>query len=82
MPLTGKADKQRRVSIGHKTILAVKRNLRKRAERADWLWLGSAEMPLVINSLRVRLVRRFKDAGVKFRGPSWPYEWRELFGPG
>ena len=66
--VTGKAGKQRRVSIGHKTAQAIERYLRKRAIKSDWLWLGSANKPLIINGLRMMLQRRFKDAGVRFRG--------------
>ena len=40
--VTGKASKQRRVSIGHKTAQAIERYLRKRRVKSDWLWLGSA----------------------------------------
>ena len=40
--VTGKASKQRRVSIGHKTAQAIERYLRKRSVKSDRLWLGSA----------------------------------------
>ena len=66
--VTGKASKQRRVSIGHKTAQAIERYLRRRRVQAEWLWLGSANKPLIINRLRMMLQRRFNDAGVKFRG--------------
>ena len=66
--VTGKASKQRRVSIGHKTAQAIERYLRKRPTKSDWLWLGSVNKPLALNGLRMMLGRRFKDAGVKFRG--------------
>lgn len=66
--VTGKAGKQRRVSIGHKTAEAIERYLRKRAVKSEWLWLGSAGKPLIINGLRMMLKRRFADAGVNFRG--------------
>ena len=36
--VTGKASKQRRVSIGHKTAPAIERYLRKRVVKSDWLW--------------------------------------------
>ena len=39
--VTGKASKQRRVSIGHKTAQAIERYLRKRPAKSDWLSLGS-----------------------------------------
>ena len=66
--VTGKASKQRRVSIGSKTAMAIERYLRKRGTKSDWLWLGSGSRPLNTNGLRMMLQRRFKDAGVKFRG--------------
>lgn len=66
--MTGKADKQRRVSIGHQTAQVIERYLRKREVKSDWLWLGSANSPLKLNGLRMLLVRRFRGAGVKFRG--------------
>ena len=47
--VTGKASKQRRVSIGHKTAQSIERYLRKRAVKSDWLWLGSANSPLKLN---------------------------------
>jgi len=43
--VTGKASKQRRVSIGHKTAQAIERYLRKRGVKSVWLWLGSANKP-------------------------------------
>ncbi len=66
--VTGKASKQRQVSIGSKSAMAIERYLRKRGTKSDWLWLGSGSMPLNTNGLRMMLQRRFKDAGVKFRG--------------
>jgi len=66
--VTGKAGKQRRVSLGHKTAQATERYLRKRGIKSEWLWLGSANNPLVINGPRMMLVRRFRGAGVRFRG--------------
>ena len=66
--VTGKASKQRRVSIGTKTAQAIERYLRKRPAKSDWLWLGSANKPLALNGLRMMLERRFRDAGVKFQG--------------
>ena len=66
--VTGKADKQRRVSFGQKTAQALERYLRKRGVKSDWLWLGSASKPLIVNGLRMMLQRRFGDAGVKFKG--------------
>ena len=64
----GKANKQRRVSIGHKTAQAIERYLRKRGTKSEWLWLGSANKPLINNGLRMMLQRRFRNADVKFRG--------------
>ena len=66
--VTGKASKQRRVSIGSKTAMSIERYLRKRGAKSDWLWLGSTNKPLALNGLRMMLGRRFRDAGVKFRG--------------
>lgn len=66
--VTGKESKQRRLSIGHKTAQAIERYLRKRPAKSDWLWLGSANNPLGLNGLRMMLERRFRDAGIKFRG--------------
>ena len=66
--VTGKASKQRRVSIGHKTAQAIERYLRKRGTKSEWLWLGSANRPLINNGLRMMLKRRFGAADVKFRG--------------
>ena len=64
----GKAGKQRRVSIGSKSAMAIERYLRKRGTKSDWQWLGSGSKPLNTNRLRMMLQHRFKDAGVKFRG--------------
>ncbi len=66
--VTGKASKQRRVSIGSKSAMAIERYLRKRGTKSDWLWLGSGNKQLNTNGLRMMLQRRFADAGVKFRG--------------
>ena len=57
--VTGKAGKQRRVSIGHKTAQAIERYLRKRSIKSEWLWLGSGNKPLIVNGLRMMLLRRF-----------------------
>lgn len=66
--VTGKAGKQRRVSLGHKTAQAIERYLRKRVVKSKMLWLGSENMPLIFNGLRMTLLRRFRDAGINFRG--------------
>ena len=66
--VTGKASKQRRVSIGHKTAQAIERYLRKRPVKSEWMWLGSANKNLAINGLRMMLQRRFFEAGIRFRG--------------
>ena len=66
--VTGKASKQRRVSLGSKTAMSIERYLRKRGPKSEWMWLGSVNKPLALNGLRMMLERRFKDAGVKFRG--------------
>ena len=66
--VTGKADKQRRVSFGQQTGHAIERYLEIRRDQSEWLWLGSTDKPLVVNGLRMTLRRRFGDAGVKFQG--------------
>jgi len=66
--VTGKAGKQRRVSIGSKAAQAVERYLRKRPVKSDWLWLASGNKPFGMNALRMMMLRRFGKAGVKFRG--------------
>lgn len=64
--VTGKAGKQRRVSIGSKAAQAVEWYLRKRPVRSDWLWLASDNKPFTLNGLRMMMVRRFGKAGMKF----------------
>ena len=66
--VTGKADKQRRVSFGQQTFQAIDRYLEIRRDQSNWLWLGSANKPFVVNGLRMMLRRRFGAAGVKFQG--------------
>ena len=66
--VTGKAGKQRRVSVGHVAAQAIERYLRKRGAKSDWLWLSSGNRPLAINGLRMMLERRFQRAEVRFRG--------------
>ena len=66
--VTGKANKQRRVSVGNKTAQAIERYLQKREVKSEWLWPGSGNRPLIINGLRMMLQRRFSDGDVKFRG--------------
>ena len=66
--VTGKAGKQRRVSIGHMAAAAIDRYLRKRRDGSPYLWLASGQKFLTINGLRMMLERRFTDAGVPFRG--------------
>ena len=66
--VTGKADKQRRVSFGHKTATAIERYLRRRSVKSDYLWLTTGQGPFTVNGLRMMLERRFKEAGVQFRG--------------
>ncbi|HIN07007.1 MAG TPA: hypothetical protein EYM65_12365 [Dehalococcoidia bacterium] len=39
-----------------------------RRDQSDWLWLGSATKPFVVNGLRTMLQRRFGTACVKFKG--------------
>ena len=66
--VTGKAGKQRRVSIGHMAAAATERYLRKRREASPYLWLASGRKFLTNNGLRMMLERRFNDAGLRFRG--------------
>ena len=66
--VTGKAGKQRYVGFGHKTATAIERYLRKRVVRGDYLWLTTGQGPFTVNGLRMMLERRFKEAGVQFRG--------------
>ena len=66
--VTGKASKQCRVSIGNKAAQAIERYHRKRLAKSEWMWAGSGNRNLALNSLRMMLQRRFKAAGVKFRG--------------
>ena len=66
--VTGKAGKQRRVSIGHMAAAAIDRYIRKRRDYSLFLWLASGQKFLTNNGLRMMLERRFKDAGVPFRG--------------
>ena len=66
--VTGKAGKQRRVSVGHVAAQAIERYLRNRGAKSDWLWLSSGNKPLAINGLRMMLERRFQGAEVRFRG--------------
>ena len=54
--VTGKADKQRRVSIGNRAAQGIERYLRKRGVKSEWLWLASGSMPLTINGLRMKPV--------------------------
>ena len=66
--VTGKADKQRRISFGQQAFHAIDRYLTIRREESNWLWLGSANKPFVVNGLRMMLRRRFGTAGMKFQG--------------
>ena len=66
--VTGKAGKQRRVSIGHKTATAIERYLRRRQLKSDPLWLTTGKGPFTTNGLRMMLERRFQEAEVTFRG--------------
>ena len=66
--VTGKAGKQRRVSIGHMAAAAIDRYIRKRRDRSPYLWLASGQKFLTNNGLRMMLERRFRDAGVTFNG--------------
>lgn len=67
--VTGKNRKQRKVSLGHAAASAIDRYLRRRKNDAPWLWMASGGQPLRHgNGLREMLARRFRDAGVTFRG--------------
>ena len=66
--VTGKAGKQRRVSIGHVAATAMERYLRKRSANSTYLWLASGNKPFSNNGLAMMLRRRFTDVGVSFRG--------------
>ena len=66
--VTGKAGKQRRVSIGHFSAAAIERYLRKRRVNHIFLWLASGNKPLSNNGLAMMLRRRFGDVGIEFRG--------------
>lgn len=65
--VTGKAGKQRRVSIGHVAAQAIERYLRKRGVKSNWLWLAAGR-PLTLTGMRAALTRRFQKADVKFQG--------------
>jgi site-specific recombinase XerD len=66
---TGKGSKQRLVPIGNATALALDRYLRKRpATYADCVWVSTRREAWTNNGLRICLKRRFRDAGVPFRG--------------
>jgi integrase len=64
----GKGGKERFVSIGHKTAAAIERYLRRRREKSPVLWLAYGSRVLNTNGLRMLLKRRFRQAGVAFRG--------------
>ncbi len=53
--VTGKADKQRRLPIGNRSVMSIERYIRKRKSTSEWLWLGSANRPLTLNGLRMML---------------------------
>ena len=66
--VTGKAGKQRRVSIGHMAAAAIDRYIRKRRDDSPYLWLASGQKFLTNNGLRMMLERSFRDGGVTFKG--------------
>ena len=66
--VTGKAGKQRRVSVGHMAAASIERYLRKRHTLSPYLWLASGNKPFSNNGLAMMLRRRFHDADVPFRG--------------
>ena len=75
--VTGKAGKQRRVSIGHTAATAIDRYIRKRRDSSPYLWLASGQKFLTINGLRMMLERRLKAGRVPFRGAPRPEERRD-----
>ena len=68
----GKAGKERVVSIGSRTSLALNRFLRARQRLgygdSDVLWVSQRKSQLTVNGLRMVLARRAKAAGVTNRG--------------
>lgn len=66
--VTGKAGKQRYVSMGHTAAQAIERYLRRRRSDSPWLWEANGNKQLKLNGLRMMLERRFQDADVPFRG--------------
>ena len=66
--VTGKAGKQRRVSIGHMAAATIERYLRKRRDNSVYVWLASGNKPFSNNGLAMMLRRRFDGGGVTFRG--------------
>ena len=70
--IRGKAGKQRVVSLGSRTALAINRFLRMRQRQgyADFeiLWVSERRARLAVGGLRRMLARRAKEAGVTFKG--------------
>ena len=68
----GKAGKERVVSLGSRTALALNRFLRVRERRGYGhlpdLWVSERRAPLTVNGLRMLLERRAKAAGVTYKG--------------
>lgn len=67
--VTGKGSKERLVPMGNRAALALDKYLRKRpATVADCVWISTRGQPMTFNALRMCLRRRFKEAGVPFKG--------------
>ena len=68
----GKFGKERVVSLGSRTALAINRFLRARQRRGygdyDSLWVSERRAPLSVNGLRMMLERRAKASGVTYKG--------------
>ena len=67
--VTGKGGKERIVGLGSKAAVALDKYLRKRpATVADFVFVSTRGQPMSFNALRMCLRRRFKEAGVPFKG--------------
>ena len=70
--IRGKAGKERIVSIGSRTGLAINRFLRMRQRRGfgdyEILWVSERRAQLTVNGFRMILARRASQAGVTFKG--------------
>lgn len=65
----GKGQKERVVGLGYKAAKAVDKYLRRQSHPdSPYLYLNRSGAPLQFNSLRLMLERRFRQAGLRFRG--------------